>query len=407
MIRRDLYINKIRPFIDKPVIKVITGIRRCGKSELLKMIRKEIIDGGVKENQIVFINFESLLWSKYTTAETLYAYLDERRVAADGRKMYLFLDEIQEVVSWEKVVNSMLADWDVDIYITGSNSRLLSSELSTYLAGRYVECQVLPLSFAEFLNFQHISDIENKVVLRDAFWRYLRQGGFPIVHINEYTDEETYQLVSDIYSSVLLRDKVQRYNIRNIEMLDRLVAFLFDNIGNCFSAKNITAYLKNQQRKLDYETLYNYLQALEASFIIYKIPRYDLKGKELLQTNEKYFVSDLSLIYSRKGYTPELISGLLENLVFLELKRRGYTVYIGKGVNNEIDFVAHRQDKRIYVQVSYRIDSVETRDRELKPFRQIDDNYPKYLVTTDDLMTGNIDGIECMHICDFLLSEVI
>lgn len=406
MIKRELYLEKLRPFIDKPVIKVITGIRRCGKSELLKMVRKEVIDRGVAEEQIVYVNFESFAWHSYATAEALYGYLDKKRVEAKGEKLYLFIDEIQEVKEWEKVINSVYADWDVDVYITGSNSRLLSSELSTYLAGRYIEIRVFPLSFKEFLFFRNGDKELSKTEKLDAFDVYLHQGGFPVAHINSYKDAEIYQLVSDIYASVLLRDTIQRYNIRNVDMLERLVAFLFDNLGNCFSAKNIIAYLKNQQRKLDYETLYNYLQALESSFITYKVPRYDLKGKELLQTNEKYFISDLSLIYAHRGYTPELISGMLENLVFLELLRLGYIVYVGKGANYEVDFVGIKQDKKIYVQVSYRIDSVETRDRELKPFRLIDDNYPKYLVTTDSLMVGNIDGVECMHIAEFLLREV-
>lgn len=406
MIKRKLYLEKLRPFIDKPIIKVITGIRRCGKSELLKMVRQEVVERGVAEEQIVYVNFESFAWRSYATAEALYDYLDKKRGEAKGEKLYLFVDEIQEVKEWEKVINSVYADWDVDVYITGSNSRLLSSELSTYLAGRYIEIRVFPLSFKEFLFFKNGDKVLGKNEILDAFDVYLRQGGFPVAHINSYKDAEIYQLVSDIYSSVLLRDTIQRYNIRNVDMLERLVAFLFDNLGNCFSAKNIIAYLKNQQRKLDYETLYNYLQALESSFIVYKVPRYDLKGKELLQTNEKYFISDLSLIYAHRGYTPELISGMLENLVFLELMRQGYIVYVGKGANYEVDFVGIKQDKKVYVQVSYRIDSEETRDRELKPFRLINDNYPKYLVTTDYLMAGNIDGVECMHIADFLLRDI-
>lgn len=406
MIKRELYLEKLRPFIDKPIIKVITGIRRCGKSELLKMVRQEVVERGVAEEQIVYVNFESFAWRSYATAEALYDYLDKKRGEAKGEKLYLFVDEIQEVKEWEKVINSVYADWDVDVYITGSNSRLLSSELSTYLAGRYIEIRVFPLSFKEFLFFKNGDKVLGKTEILDAFDVYLRQGGFPVAHINSYKDAEIYQLVSDIYSSVLLRDTIQRYNIRNVDMLERLVAFLFDNLGNCFSAKNIIAYLKNQQRKLDYETLYNYLQALESSFIVYKVLRYDLKGKELLQTNEKYFISDLSLIYAHRGYTPELISGMLENLVFLELMRQGYIVYVGKGANYEVDFVGIKQDKKVYVQVSYRIDSVETRDRELKPFRLINDNYPKYLVTTDYLMAGNIDGVECMHIADFLLRDI-
>ena len=400
MKNRPIYTAKIEPFIDKPIVKVITGIRRSGKSGLLQLLQQHLKDRGVMENQIVYLNYESLRWSSYRTYDTLYAYVDGIR-PKDAR-CYLFIDEIQEVAEWERAVNSMMVDWDVDIYITGSNSRLLSSELATYLAGRYVEFLVHPLSYKEFLNFHGYENLEGGGRI-DRFDQYMRQGGFPMFHLYDYDDEEIYRAVRDIYASVLLRDTVQRYSIRNIEMLERLVHFLFDNIGNTFSASSIIRYLKSQGRSLDSETLYNYLQALESSFVINKVKRYDIKGKELLKTNEKYYVSDLSLIYSVRGYTPELIAGMLENLVYLELRRNGYEVYTGWMGSAEVDFVARKGDEVVYLQVTNNMESDGTRERELRPLMTIKDNHPKYIVVGNPMVAGNIDGVRCVYIGDFLL----
>lgn len=404
MIRRDKYLKELWPYVNKPIIKVITGIRRAGKSELLKMIREELLKQEVEDNQIVYINFESFQWNAYKNAESLFVMLQEKYAALGNKRMYVLLDEVQEVDSWEKVINSLLADWNVDIYITGSNSHLLSSELSTFLSGRYVEINVYPLSFREFLDFHHYGhdDVWQR---RKWFGQYLRQGGFPVAHIADYADSDIYKLVYDIYSSVLLRDTIQRYKIRNVDMLERLVYFLFNNIGNNFSAKNVSAYLKNQQRKLDHETLYNYLNALQASFILQRAPRYDLRGKELLQTNEKYFLTDISLLHALQGYQPSLIAGMLENMVYTELRRQNFRVYVGKWGDVEVDFVAEKEEKRLYIQVCYKVDVSTTMTRELSVFKNIQDNYPKYLVTTDDLITGSYDGIQCVHICDFLMED--
>lgn len=404
MIRRDKYLKELWPYVNKPIIKVITGIRRAGKSELLKMIREELLKQEVEESQIVYINFESFQWNAYKNAEALFVLLQEKYTEQNGKRMYVLLDEVQEVESWEKVINSLLADWNVDIYITGSNSHLLSSELSTFLSGRYVEICVYPLSFREFLDFHHLRH-DDVLQRRKWFGQYLRQGGFPVAHIADYADSNIYKLVYDIYSSILLRDTIQRYKIRNVDMLERLVYFLFNNIGNNFSAKNVSAYLKNQQRKLDHETLYNYLNALQASFILQRAPRYDLKGKELLQTNEKYFLTDISLLHALQGYQPSLIAGMLENVVYAELKRQNFRVYVGKWGDVEVDFVAEKEEKRLYIQVCYKVDVSTTMARELSAFKNIQDNYPKYLVTTDDLITGSYDGIQCVHICDFLMED--
>jgi predicted AAA+ superfamily ATPase len=314
------------------------------------------------------------------------------------QKYYLLLDEIQEVQQWEKVVNSMLVDFDTDIYITGSNSHLLSSELATFIAGRYVEFPIFTLSFKEYTLFRkHYSKDSG------SFVHYLRTGGFPVIHSYNYDEEEGYKLVRDIYSSVILRDTVQRYKIRDIELLERLILFVFDNIGNTFSGKNIADYFKSQSRKTDINTIYNYLTALEGAFILYKVSRYDMKGKSILKTQEKFFVADLSLVYALSGYKDRLISGLLENLVFLELKRRGYKVFIGKIGNLEIDFLAERKGKKIYIQVSYKLESDTTISREFSPLLEIKDQFPKYVVTMDDFWKENVEGIRHFHISNFLL----
>lgn len=396
MIKRELYLQKIKPYVNKPIIKVITGIRRSGKSELLKMICDELLQEGIPEDNIVYLNFESLRWDDLLNSMALYNHLCKE--IKPNSKTYIFLDEIQEVENWEKVVNSLMADFDVDIYITGSNSRMLSSELSTYLTGRYIEIPVFTLSLSEFMAFHSIKEKDV------AFPRYIREGGFPSAHNAEHSENEIYKIVSDIYASALLRDTIQRHNIRNIDMLERLVGYLMVNLGNIFSAKNISAYLKSQQRKIDTETLYNYIHALESSFIIHKVSRYDLKGKDVLQTNEKIYFADLSLLYSRYGYMPDLIAGYLENLVYLHLLRKEYKVYVGKTGTFEIDFVAFKGNDTMYIQVTYTMENEETRNREIRPLQQIKDNYPKYVVVADKLLCGNINGIQCVWIGDFLMN---
>ena len=403
MIARELYMKQIRPFMNRPFVKVIAGIRRCGKSVVLQLIADELEHQGVAVERIVYMNFESFEWMDIADAKALYRYIKDRVEKTEGR-VYILLDEIQEVKDWEKAVNSFLVDWDVDVYVTGSNSRLLSSELSTYLAGRYVSFHIMPLSFNEYLLFHGIES-ENKENLREEFRKYLRMGGFPAVHTANYSYDADYKLVYDIYSSVILRDTVQRHSIRNVELLERVVRFVFDNIGNRLNAKNIADYFKSQQRRVDINTVYNYLEALQGAFIIRRVPRYDIKGKDLLQTNEKYFVSDLSLIYAVMGYKDRMISGALENLVYWEMRRRGYDTYIGKQDTREVDFVGIRRDEKIYVQVTYRMESDATVEREFAPLLAISDHYPKYVVSMDDVWQDNIEGVRHWHIADFLTNE--
>ena len=405
MIERDLYMRQIIPFIDQPFVKVIAGIRRCGKSVVLQQIQNELLKRGADKEHIIYMNFESFEWIDITDAKSLYAYMSEKIKGGIG-KYYILLDEIKEVEHWEKAVNSFMVDWEVDIYVTGSNSRMLSSELSTYLAGRYVDVHIMTLSFKEYLDFHGLSaSAMGRTDLREEFKKYLRMGGFPAIHTAHYPYEAIYKIVYDIYSSVILRDTVQRHGIRNVDLLERIVRFVFDNIGNRLNAKNIADYFKNQQRKVDINTIYNYLNALESAFIIQRVQRYDIKGKELLQTNEKYFVSDLSIIYAVMGYKDRLIAGALENLIYAEMKRRGYNVYIGKQDEKEVDFVALRREEKIYVQVTYLLASQATVDREYAPLLAIADHYPKYVVSMDELWQDNIEGVKHRHIAEFLLEE--
>jgi predicted AAA+ superfamily ATPase len=403
MIKRDLYLNQLRRFIDKPLIKVITGIRRSGKSVMLSLLHEELLNKGVDSDRIIHLNFDNLEYAGLKTYEALYGYVKDK--SAGGGRFYILLDEIQEVYQWEKAVNSFFTGLDADIYITGSNSHLLSSELSTYLAGRYVELNLFTLSFAEYLQFRkELRGIE-PVDARNEFPGFLRSGGFPVLHVADYDDETAGKVVYDIYSSIILRDVVQRNKIRDIELLERVVKYLFDNIGNRFSAANVAAYFKSQQRKVDLNTVYNYVDALEGAYIIYRVPRYDVRGREILKTLEKCYVGDPGLIHAVMGYRDRAISGLLENIVMLELKRRGYDVFTGRSEEREIDFIARKGEATIYVQVSFRMDSETTVDREFTPLMEIRDHHPKYVVTMDDIWRDNCEGIKHIHIADFLLAD--
>jgi predicted AAA+ superfamily ATPase len=405
MVARDSYIRKIERFMNKPLVKVLTGIRRCGKSSILLLLAGELLKKGIKPANIISINFEDGQYLDMDSAKETYTLIKSKMT---GRgKHYILLDEIQIAPNWERAVNSLLLDGKADIYITGSNSKLLSSELATYIAGRYVEINVKPLSFAEYLRFRQAYTTGNLGSRAAELKNYIRTGGFPIAHIAEYgSQEEIYKIINDIYSSAILRDAVQRHKIRNVEILERVVRFVFDNTGNTFSAKKVADYFKNQQRKIELETVYNYLNALEDAFIIKRIPRYDIKGKEILKTQEKYYVGDHSLIYAVMGYKDSLISGVLENIVLHELERRGYRVFVGKLDTKEIDFIAERKNEKIYVQVTYQMgSSKETIEREFSPLLRVKDHYPKYVVSLDDFWQDNIEGVRYKPLAEFLLSD--
>lgn len=397
MINRPDYIAALRPFIDKPLVKILAGVRRCGKSTIFEMLKAELLQRGVPEQNIICKRYTEMDISENITAKQMY---DELTAAMDGKgRCYLLLDEIQEIDGWEKAVNSLLESADADIYVTGSNSKLMSSEISTYLTGRYVSIPVYTLSFKEYLDFKAGSTLSRRELLEE----YIRFGGFPIIALSEYDEQSAYQIVNGIYHTVVSRDIVKRHRINKQDLFDRVVKYIIENMGKTFSANSISNFLKSEHRKVSVESIYNYLRWLEQAFIIYPCERYDLQGKSILKTQEKYYLSDVSMKYALLGYNRKMLDGAMENIVFLELKRRGYDVYIGKNDTKEIDFVAVRRDERIYVQVCVQLP--EGSDREVGNLMEIKDHYPKYVVTLNDMDTGIENGIRIVHLADFLLSD--
>lgn len=401
MINRPIYVDNIMDYVNTPFVKILTGIRRCGKSTILRMLMEEMKKRGVRDDQILHYSFDSLEYEDIKTAKALFTHL-KQHLCPEGRT-YLFLDEIQEVKSWEKVVNSLTTDYNVDIYVTGSNSRLMSSEISTYLTGRYITFRIFPLSFSEYMIFR--KEYTEVLDPRTELANYLRLGGFPAVHLQKYTPNEVYTIVKDIYSSTIFTDIVRRNQIRKVDQLERIVKFAFDNVGRTFSAASISKYLKSENRSIDNETVYNYLSKLESAYILHRCSRFDVQGKEILKTQEKFYLADSALRYSVLGYSPDSVAAMLENVIYLELLRRGYDVYVGKLDNTEIDFIAVKQENKLYIQVTQEIGSPETEKREYGRLLDIRDNYPKYVLRTDAFAGGNYEGIKTMHIADFLLSK--
>mgnify|MGYP000198346674 FL=1 len=400
VIDRPLYMDKIMAYTDTPFVKILTGVRRCGKSTILKMIMERLkTERHIPDERIISCRYDSMEYVDLT-AKDMYDQL-KSRLSTEG-KTYLFLDEVQEIEGWERVVNSLASDFDVDLYVTGSNSRMMSSEIATYLTGRYISFRIFTLSFGEYLMFKRqyapVSDAKTELA------NYVRLGGFPATHLQAYSQEEVYTIVRDIYNSTIFSDIVRRSQIRKIDQLERIVKYTFNNVGNTFSAKSIADYLKSEHRSLDNETVYNYLEKLEKAYLLHRCIRYDLQGRELLKTQEKFYLADVALRYSVLGYDADSVAASLENIVYLELCRRGYTVNVGKTDGGEIDFVAERQNERLYVQVTQEIRSERTAKREYERLLEIRDNYPKYVLTTDAFAGGNYQGIRTMHIADFLLS---
>lgn len=400
MIDRPLYTQKIMEYVDTPFIKILTGIRRCGKSTILKLIMQKLRERGIEEEQIVSYRFDSMEYDGYT-AQQMYQKL--KSSLQPDKRTYLFLDEVQEIDNWEKIVNSLATDFNVDIYVTGSNSRMMSSEIATYLTGRYISFRIYTLSFAEYLDFK--SGYTETAAPKQELIDYIKLGGFPAVHLHTYTAAEVYTIVRDIYNSTIFSDIVRRNQLRKVDQLERVVKYAFNNVGNTFSAKSISDYLKSEHRKIDNETVYSYLEKLEKAYILHRCLRYDLKGRELLKTQEKFYLADTALRYSVLGYDDNTVAAMLENVVYLELCRRGYRVDIGKTPVGEIDFVATRQNEKVYIQVTQQISSPETEQREYARLLDIDDNFPKYVLRTDEFAGGNYQGIKTMHVADFLLSE--
>ena len=401
MLKRDEYIKKIVPFIDKDVIKVLTGIRRSGKSVMLKLLMEELKNRGINENQFIYINFENLKYRNLKNYERLYDFI-LNKVDDKYKSYYIFLDEIQEVEEWERCVNSLRADEDFkfDIYITGSNAKLLSGELSTYLAGRYIEFVVYPFSFKEF--FEIMKEKNKEIDLKEAFQDYVKFGGMPFLHNLDYNFEASMQYLQDLYASIILKDITRRNNIRDTDLLERIINYVVMNIGNTFSATSISKFFKSENRKVATETILNYIKACEEAFLVYRVARNDLLGKKILNVNEKYYIADHGIREAIMENNQKNINQVLENIVYFEMLRRGYNVKIGKVDNLEVDFVCKKNDETIYIQVSYLLASEDTKEREFSVLENIKDNYPKYVLSMDEFdMSRN--GIKHVNLIEFLI----
>ena len=401
MLKRDGYIKQIVPFIDKDVIKVLTGIRRSGKSVMLKLLMEELKNRGINENQFIYINFENLKYRNLKNYEKLYDFI-LNKVDDKYKSYYIFLDEIQEVEEWERCVNSLRVDEDFnfDIYITGSNAKLLSGELSTYLAGRYIEFVVYPFSFKEF--FEIMKEKNKEIELKEVFQDYVKFGGMPFLHNLDYNFEASMQYLQDLYASIILKDITQRNNIRDTDLLERIINYVVMNIGNTFSATSISKFFKSENRKVAIETILNYIKACEEAFLVYRVARNDLLGKKILNVNEKYYIADHGIREAIMENNQKNINQVLENIVYFEMLRRGYNVKIGKVDNLEVDFVCKKNDETIYIQVSYLLASEDTKEREFSVLENIKDNYPKYVLSMDEFNMSR-NGIKHINLIEFLI----
>ena len=397
MILRPDYIEAVKPFMDAPLVKILTGVRRCGKSTIFEMIRQELLERGIPEDHIVIKKYTEMDIPDTITAKQMYDELVSR--VEDDKRYYFLLDEIQEIKGWEKAVNSLLEGMNADIYVTGSNSKLMSSEISTYLTGRYISIPVFTLSFREYLEFKKESTQSYDKLLEE----YIKFGGFPIIALGEYEQQSAYQIVDGIYHTVVSRDIVKRHRINKQDLFDRVVKYVIENMGKTFSASSISNFLKSENRKVSIESIYNYLRWLEQAFIIFPCERYAMQGKSVLKTQEKYYLADVSFRYALFGYNRKMLDGVMENIVYLELRRRGYDVYVGKNNTKEIDFIAIHKDEKIYVQVCVQIP--ENSNREVGNLMEIRDHYPKYVVTLNEMDVGIENGIRIVHLRDFLLAK--
>ncbi|WP_245858078.1 ATP-binding protein [Massilicoli timonensis] len=389
--------KRLKTYRDVPLVKILSGIRRCGKSTILEMLRNDLLESGIAADHIISMRYTAEDFDAGMSDKEMYDGI-KKQMNKEGR-YYLLLDEVQEVSGWEKAINSLLEDENVDLYVTGSNSKLMASEISTYLTGRYISIPVYTLSFAEYLAFKK----ESSLSIREHLSDYIRMGGFPIVAIGDFDEGSAYQIVEGIYHSVITSDITKRHAITNYDLFNRVVLYIVENVGKTFSANAIVKFLKSEGRSLSVEAVYNYLEWLEKAFIIYRCRRYDLQGKSVLKTQEKFYLADSSLKYCIMGFNPKSLAAMLENIVYFELRRKGYDVYIGKHGTKEIDFVAVRRDERIYVQVCRQLP--EESDREIANLLAIKDHYPKYVVTLDEFAAGNSNGIKIVYLADFLLCE--
>lgn len=401
MIKREMYMRRIRPFIGTDSLKVMTGIRRAGKSVMLELIKAELVERGVSKNQIISINFENLNYAHLQNAMALHDEIIKRSENVDG-KVYLFFDEIQEVENWEKCINSLRITLDCDIYITGSNAKLLSGELSTYLGGRYVEFIIYPFSFSEFIELYHSAFPDESI--KSCFQKYLRFGGMPFLSNLRYEEESSKLYLQDLFNSVQLKDIIQRNKVRDADLLLRIISYVSENTGTIFSASSIAKFLKNEHRIVATETVLNYMKYCSDAFLFYPVKREDLQGKQLLSSNEKYYIADHGIREAVFGGNEKNINLVLENIVYLELLRRNYKVTVGRIGNKEIDFVCEKQGEKLYIQVCYLLASEETIERGFGAYYNIRDNYPKYVLSLDEFNMSR-DGIKHLNIIDFLISD--
>ncbi len=401
MIKREMYMSRIRPFINTNLVKVMTGIRRCGKSVMLELIKEELLQSGVNKSQFISINFEDMSYAHLQTAKALNDDIIERANKIEG-KVYLFFDEIQEVKDWEKCINSLRVSLDCDIYITGSNAKLLSGELATYLGGRYVEFVIYPFSFAEFVELYR--EIYPDEPINMIFQKYVVFGGMPYLSNIRFEKTASIQYLHDLFNSVQLKDIVKRNNIRDVDLLERISAYVMANVGNTFSATSISKFFKSEKRNVAPDTILNYIKYCCDAYLFYQVKREDLQGKQILASNEKYYIADHGIREAVFGGNMKDINLILENIVYMELLRRGYEVRVGRSGNKEIDFVCYKRDEKIYIQVTYLIASEETIQREFGVYDDIQDNFPKYVVSLDEFDMSR-DGIKHRNIRDFLLEE--
>ena len=402
MFIRKHYVKKILPFVDKPVIKVITGLRRVGKSTFLQMLKDHLLKKGVSEKNILCINKESLEYDFIHDYQDLNKFVKNAFTSVQGKR-YLFIDEVQEIKLWEKAVTSLFTEEKTDIYITGSNAHLLSSELATLLSGRYVSFPIYPLCFQEFLQFRNTTP--QKADLNKEFSLFLQYGGLPGIHFLDFKEEVIYHYLNAIFNTILLKDVVTRHRIRDVSQLKNITRFVFDNCGQIVSSKRISDYLKSQKIRITVDTVQNYLHYLQNAFLISKTSRYDLKGKRHLEFYEKYYMGEIGMRHGFIGYRKDDISGLLENIVYLELLKRGYNVSIGKLEDKEIDFIAEKEKSRLYFQVAYLLASPETEIREFSPLERINDNYTKIVLSLDKDWGEERRGILRKNIIQFLLED--
>jgi predicted AAA+ superfamily ATPase len=401
MVQRNACLEQIRPFIGKDLVKVITGIRRCGKSVMMDLIRQDLLARRVKSGNVLFFNFEDLGNAPLCTAKALHDHL-KKKLAGKKGKIYLFFDEIQEVKDWEKCINSLRAAFNTDIYITGSNAALLSGELATYLSGRYVEVSIYPFSFAEFLELNKSK--KSGPGLKEAFEKYLAIGGMPFLHNLQFDPDVSFQYLEDIYNSVVLKDIVKRNNIRDVDLLERIIRYTMSNIGQPFSATSLSKYFKHEKRIVSPETILNYLKACENAFLFYPVRRQDLKGKKILTINEKYYLADHGLGKAVCGKNAIDINLILENIVYLELRRRGYKITVGKVSEKEIDFVCEKQGNIIYIQVCYLLSDSAVIEREFAPLLEIKDQYPKLVLSMDPIWDYTKEGVRRKNLAEWLLN---